>query len=402
MESRSFQITWPFRLVNRWLDRIGAARWSGLQLDAARLLEVSQEKTGLSDFGEGHFREGLEVFVDSLIRDADLTPIGRAGLRGMIVTLLCNRLHIAEARRREAWRFEAAIRPPVVITGTPRSGTTFLHRLLAEDATFRTLPMWRLFKPVSRESEDSIRREVGRAHRLRRLMTPQLDRKHFLRADSPEECIWLLNNTFLSHGLWVAAPVYGYLEWLGTQDRSVPYREYASLLRYLQSGHPERTLLLKAPSHAGALAALDEVLPSPAVIQLHRDPVEVCSSVCSLFATLHGAVTRRLDLARLGRTTVDLLRQEALRNLEARRRLSRPPLDIRYPDLIRDPGGTVRRIYGHFDWPWDDALEERLRRHLELNPQGKHGAHRHDLEDFGISREEIARTFAPYRRMMRF
>ncbi len=91
MESRSFQITWPFRLVNRWLDRIGAARWSGLQLDAARLLEVSQEKTGLSDFGEGHFREGLEVFVDSLIRDADLTPIGRAGLRGMIVTLLCNR-----------------------------------------------------------------------------------------------------------------------------------------------------------------------------------------------------------------------------------------------------------------------------------------------------------------------
>jgi hypothetical protein len=394
-------VRWYFRLANALADKLGADRISVLRPDTTRLMEVAREETGLSDFGNDGFRMGLDVFVDSLRRDADLSPIGRIGMRGMILTLLSNRLRVAEAKRREPDRFEWELIRPVVITGTPRSGTTFLHRLLAEDRRFRTLPLWRLFRPVARgRPEESIRREVDRTLRFRRWMTPQLDRKHFVRSDSAEECIWLLNATFVSHGLWVAAPVHGYLEWLGRQDRYQAYREYGEVLCYFQSEQPDRRLLLKAPSHAGSLDALQEALPAVQVIQLHRDPVEVCSSLCSLFATLHSAVTRRLDLRRLGQTTVELMLHETRRNLEARRRLAQPVLDIRYPELVAEPVSVVRNIYGHLGWDWDETLEARIVQHLRENPQGRHGRHHHDLSMFGLSTDRIARRFAPYRRAM--
>lgn len=398
--STSYRVRWYFRLVNALAGRLGAARLSALRLDATRLMEVARDETGLSDFGDDGFREGLDVFVDSLRCDADLSPIGRIGIRGMIVTLLSNRLRVAEAKRREPHRFEWELIPPVVITGTPRSGTTFLHRLLAEDRRFRTLPLWRLFKPVAGVREESIRREVDRTLQFRRRLTPQLDRKHFVRADSAEECIWLMNTSFVSHGLWVAAPVYRYLEWLGRQDRRLAYAEYGELLRYLQSEQPDRGFLLKAPSHAGALDSLQSALPTARVIQLHRDPVEVCSSLCSLFATLHSAVTRRVDLRRLGRTTVDLMLHETKRNLEARRRMVRPVLDILYLDLVADPESVVKTIYGYLGWDWDEVSEGRIVQHLRENPQGRHGRHHHDLLTFGLSEERITRRFAPYRRAL--
>ena len=34
---------------------------------------------------------------------------------------------------------------------------------------------------------------------------------------------------------------------------------------------------------------------------------------------------------------------------------------------------------------------------LARNPQGKHGAHRYRLEDFGLDPDALARDFAPYR-----
>jgi hypothetical protein len=398
--SNSFRVRWYFRLINALSDSLGVARLSALRLDPDRLMEIAREQTDLSDFGDDSFREGLDVFVDSLLRDADLTSIGWIGLRGMILTLLANRLRITEARRREPHRFEHELKPPLVITGTPRSGTTFLHRLLAEDERFRTLPMWRLFKPVSDASEESIRREVERTTRLRRWMTPQLDRKHFTRSDSAEECIWAMNMSFVSHGLWVAAPVYHYLEWLGDRDRRPAYREYGSLLRYLQSEQTERYFLLKAPSHAGALDALEDALPTARIVQLHRDPVEVCSSSCSLFGTLHSAVTHRVDPIRLGRTILELLAHEMRRNLAARHRIARPVLDIRYRDLVSEPVSTVRVVYRHIGWEWDRTLEARVIRHLRVNPQGRYGRHHHDLSTYGLSADEITHRFAAYRRVL--
>ena len=75
------------------------------------------------------------------------------------------------------------------------------------------------------ETSDDRFRQAERALRTRLRLTPELDAKHYVRADSFEECIWLMNQTFVSHGYWVAAPVYSYLEWYERANRNEAYRE---------------------------------------------------------------------------------------------------------------------------------------------------------------------------------
>jgi hypothetical protein len=63
-------------------------------------------------------------------------------------------------------------------------------------------------------------------------------------------------------------------------------------------------------------------------------------------------------------------------------------VDVWYAELLRDPIGTVRKIYAHFDLPFGAAAESRMRRFLAENPQNTHGAHEYTLAAFGL--DEVA------------
>ncbi len=164
---------------------------------------------------------------------------------------------------------------PVIITGLPRSGTTALHRLLALDPVFHAPPLWELLDPFL-DSADGLRRWRTRAQiGFKNRLLPDLDQKHFTRADTPEECTLLLANSFASPLFWDLAPLEGYLEWVQAADQRPVYEDYRRQLEILQARHPDRRLLLKAPAHLGNLAVLHEVVPEAHLIQTHRDPTAV-------------------------------------------------------------------------------------------------------------------------------
>jgi hypothetical protein len=48
-----------------------------VQLDEKSLMEEAMKNTGLSDFGEESFLEGFRRLLDSLEKEARLSPIGR-------------------------------------------------------------------------------------------------------------------------------------------------------------------------------------------------------------------------------------------------------------------------------------------------------------------------------------
>jgi hypothetical protein len=391
-----------YRVLNEAARRLALDRLPSVRFLEETLSESACRAVGLADFGDPHYREGLTCLLKSLEGDADLSAIGRFGIHGMLVTLLTNRLLMAEARKRELERFNVDLHPPIFILGMPRSGTTFLHRLLAADPGNRTIPMWRLFRPIRREPDEVSRRRLDKALERRRRLTPELDRKHYTRADSAEECIWLMNATFVSHGFWAAAPVYGYLDWLAEGDRTAAYREYATMLRYFQSESPDRRLLLKAPQHSGSLEALWEAIPRARIIQLHRDPLEVCASMNSLFYSLHSAVVRRIDISRMAEANVRLLAHEMELNRKARMRRPDSVLDLFHRDLVEDPIGTAELVYRRFGLEWNAEVAAGVRRFAAANPRGRHGRHSYDLSDFGLDATRLARIFEPYRTALGF
>ena len=392
----------PLRLraLNTVGKYLGAARLPIVALDEEALVQAAVKETGLTDFGNSYHREGLLRLLESVENDAALHLSGQVACREAIVGSLINRLLLTEACKQTPEIFRKPLKSPIIVLGLPRSGTTFLHRLLAMDPAHRAVPWWELARPLpgadSDEQPDRRRQVFQKKLRRRQKMLPDLDRKHYTRVDSPEECIWLLASTFLSPLFWAFAPVYGYLDWYKNQDRLQAYYEYRLLLQVLQAADPTRRLVLKSSTHTGAVETLLQTVPGSLLIQTHRNPVETSASLASLFYSLHSRMTERLDVRRMTDAILSFHEHQIARNLAARDVHPGALFDVYYDRLVADPIGTVRGIYDHYGLAWSEDFEERLNYYLQGNPRGKHGAHRYAPENFGQTGKAISERFAAY------
>jgi Sulfotransferase family len=120
-----------------------AARWKALSdvlsrrlwsLQSEALCAEAKRRTGLEDFGDPPVEPALSILVNSLELQADLHPLGRFLMRVHLLDLLETRLRLVQVWSRRSEALAASlIQQPIFITGMPRSGSTFLHELLAED-----------------------------------------------------------------------------------------------------------------------------------------------------------------------------------------------------------------------------------------------------------------------------
>lgn len=381
--------------LDRALRRLGIRC---LTFEPAALMRAAVRQTGLDDFDDDPvFREGLEVLCASVEADADLTLVGRTIIRAYVLRTLVTRLRAVDLRERAPEIAETALVPPLIVLGLPRSGTTLMHHLLTRDPVARPLLFWELMEPIAGPGPDR------RAETLREMLDGMkraeggLDAKHAFDADNPEECMLLLDSTLVSLSFWVFAPVYGYGDWLRRQDQRGPYRTYRWFLQYFQSADPGRRLTLKAPAHSQALGALLDAVPDARIVQMHRDPVDVVPSLNSLIHSLHGLVTREVDVRRMSEANMTQL-ECFIERIDAAR-AARPGrvLDVRYDELIGDPVACARRVYDHFGLELTAQTVDAMKAHVVARPQHAHGRHVYAAEDFGLDPAAIAERFAGYR-----
>jgi hypothetical protein len=117
-----------------------------LQIEA--LLAAARRQTGLDDFGDETFLEPLSRLLDSCENGAHLNTIGRCALSQDLLQLLINRLYIQRDRGQWPRIREEAITAPLFIMGLPRTGTTLLHSLPAQDHNLYYAPAtWEVMFP---------------------------------------------------------------------------------------------------------------------------------------------------------------------------------------------------------------------------------------------------------------
>ena len=129
------------------------------ELSADDLLRRARRRTGLHELGEVQHPDGLEVACRSLQRDAGLGLFGRLVVRDALVRGVANRLRYVDARARVPQRFEVTLVPPIFVVGLPRSGTTFLHRLLSAVPEARGIPLWESRQPIADERDRTVRED---------------------------------------------------------------------------------------------------------------------------------------------------------------------------------------------------------------------------------------------------
>jgi hypothetical protein len=339
-------------------------------------------------------REALACYADSVERDARPHGLGRIYLYERIFRMsLVARLrlvpHLVPGARPR--------RPPWVVCGLPRSGTTLLHRLLALADDAAGIPLWQLLEPVPPKDGPDRRRDhaVRNLEWLGRLVPVSLDAQHLVRPDLPDECSHLLRASFMGSMPW-QVPAYRWLQWSLHADPGPAYRVWAALLAMLE---PEgQRLVLKDPFHAANLAALWACCPGARVVQTHRDPVEVVPSFHKLALTMHRVLVPAIDLPRTIRAHMEWLEALVERNAHARLALAPGQLvDVGYRALVADPLAEVARIHDAFGLPLTAGHEQRIAQWMAEHPQREHGPNPYAAAEHGQTDDEIRTRFAGYR-----
>jgi hypothetical protein len=394
------------RLLNS-LGRIASSL--GLRVPSLRedaLLRAATKATGLTDFGRAGFRAGLRQLIESLEREAALTAIGRAFAHAQIAGLLATRLRLVEYRKRHPELANERVARPLFVLGLPRTGTTILYGLLAQDPAHRSPLSWEVAfpcPPPRAETYDDDPRIAQTDHQLDQLrrLAPGFDAIHPMAARLPQECVAITALDFHSIQFSTTYRLPAYERWLFEQDLRPTYRFHREFLQHLQSAHARERWVLKSPGHLATIEALLDVYPDAMIVQTHRDPLAVLASVSSLHCVLRSAASDAVDPREVGREQVELWSRTLRRGLAQRARAPDRAtrfFDVHFPDLLADPLACVRRIYAHFDLELTGETQRRMARFLEANRRDRHGAHRYAPETFGIDPARDASRFEEYSR----
>ncbi len=375
-----------------------------ISLDEHSILDEARRQTGLYDFGGDAFRAPLRRLLSAYETEARLTLVGRIAARSDTISLLANRLRVVEDRRRHPGIAEQRIRRPLFIVGLPRTGSTMLHHLLAQDPASRTAQAWEVMTPSPPPERQRYETDVRIAHADRELrwldrLAPGFKAIHPLDAQLPLECLAITSYSFMSQRFHTMYRVPTYQEWLLDQDVRPAYELHRRFLQHLQWRTPAERWILKAPSHVFAFDALFEAYPDALIVQTHRDPVTVLASVASLTAVLRSAFSDHVDLAEIGLEVTRHWADGLERAVHVRRRAHIPAdrfFDLNYRELVDDPLAAVRRIYAQFDLPLTATAVEPMRRYLAGHPQAKHGRHVYSLARFGLDPDDLTHRFKAY------
>ena len=364
------------------------------------LLEAARQRTGLDDFGNPEFMTGLSLLCQSLDDDAHLNAYGRLLLAGQITNQLSNRLLLERERHQHPERTsEGELIGPIIVSGLPRTGTTFLHRLLSADPAHAYLPYWQVYRPIPLNAADTREAriaEIEKTMNIRIKVTPELDKTHLLRPDSPEECFWMTSLSMVSRLFFNMAPVYSYQRWVSRADKTTKYRDYHDLLCYLQGENPGKRLVLKAPEHNDGLQELLTAIPSARVVLTHRNMIEQMGSYFSLGRTTRKLAVTELDTAKEAEAVIDMTDVSLQKMAQARQAHPGKILDVRYTDMMADPLKEVERIYGFCDLELSQERRDALLSHHKANPKGKHGEHEYSLSEFGMDNAWVAEHYRDY------
>ena len=371
------------------------------------VVERAVTLTDVEDPDPMHFLENLSAVVRSMNDEARFTPEGLEVALGMLAVALRNRIEVDAYAAGEPGIDASDIRRPIFLTGLPRSGTTYFQYLFDQDPTLRMLRTWEGERPVPPPANDpeSVRRRIRtsteNALAARALTGGQIDAFHLTDVEGPQECLAILDQTFVNPGLLWPMSARSYLDFLlNAADMPSAYAYHARVLKLLQRGAESRRWALKWPCHLLALDAIASTYPDAIFVVTHRDPVQALASNCSLAQMLRSSTNPSADPKQTGRDMLELVghhvnRLVAFDVADAAAGRSRL-VHVDYYQLVEDPETVMRPAFEAVGLEWNSAVAERIQSWRAENPKGKRGTHDYSLDDYALDRDTIAEAFSAY------
>jgi len=368
---------------------------------------------------------------------------------------------------------------PLWILSLPRTGSTWLHKLLSLDPACRTMKSWELKYPLAlNECKGPTKKErfelVKKQHEILYKIAPRIRTIHFVSHNDPDECIMGFIDPCLVdwHAWGMLSLKKSYEAYINSSQATNSltdklYLNYAKVIKCIlfqdndddpefeneiekekkygiagkyassvvafegksssetelyslgtsriqnKREHGYSHTVFKSPHHLLALQSTNNAFPESRYLWLHRDPVKVVGSCCSMNLTVLDYFSALYqDKHELGKRTLNRLANSVRVAVAARKQLERRGVefvDVLYEDLKADSIGTIKRIYDEFNMHFSDEYAANLERfNLDaaiLKAKNKNSTssststHAYAIEEFGLSESDVKDAFDDYIRL---
>lgn len=297
---------------------------------------------------------------------------------------------------------------PVFIVSNPRSGTTYMHRLLCLDeeryvymllyhTIISSITFYKLINGIS-----WLDKRIGRP--FRRLFD-WIDSWFFkgwqnihptgFNQSEEDEGIYVF--PLLTIAICLICPYMQEFKYLTLVD-TMPdkqrqrIRNYyrSSMKRFMYSEGKDKTLLSKNVITTGRLNTILDIFPDARIVYLIRDPKKAVPSFISMFSATWKLIAPKLpengpEYRALGQIAIDFYTyfHENKKRFKAENFLVVP-----YTKLVADPMQTVRDIYAHFNMPLSPIFEKALIKETSKTRKYR-SKHSYSLAQYGFSASEI-------------
>jgi len=374
-------------------------------IDVAAFKTEAERLAGASDWGDASFLEAFERFAASLNTEAELTQQGLERSRSHIMKTLVGRLRLLDDRRIYPDIAKEVIKAPLMLTGLARSGTSIFNAVLAADQRNHAPLHWQVWMPSpppGLADVDHTAQIKATEHYIdfEGWQDVEVRKTHNYTATNAAEDTFIqdLSLRGVTFGFFWEVPSYS--AWIASMDKLPAYRMQHMVMQALQYGQKRDQWVVKGPPHQRMLDDLFAVFPDARLVINHRDPVKALASSNSMlrahraqFGNRSPVITREGVLAMLDSTARML---QKVIDFRKDPKVSAQFVDVPYKELERDAVAQAARVYDHYGIEFTAEARKQMEDFIADNRKDKHGSHKYDIRDMGVSIEEVREKFRFY------
>lgn len=357
----------------------------------------------------------LTSYCSGIDNNPNISSIGRYLLKTMELNMLKNRNKVLrfydsnKAFIEENGKFHA----PLIITGSSRSGTTLLQRLISEDPNTRAPYTYELeipLPPLKTKGDPLQDRRIKKSSAgiktLKRLAPGFMEKfyeSHLWAATEMEESfVYALAHNGINEMNGISAGRAHLNDLMAVEGKRALFQYERLFYNMLDAFCPARShWTLKSPDYTFYFPTIFEEFQGANVVLTHRNPLFTLPSLCRLWESWCIAFDRdsTFDKHQFGQL-IKLIQDKYIAvPFEFRREnpeYEGQIFDCIYEEFFADPIALVRNIYKKFNLTYTVEFEERMKIYLKNNQQGKYGRHKYSLEEYGFDAEHLYQEYREY------
>lgn len=352
--------------------------------------------------GEELHAEGLRHLIASIGRHGERDPAKLQILRHYLSLSVAASFQLEKDIAEHPEIKNVPLEAPLFVVGFGRTGSTFIHNLLALDPNARAPRLWELWSPSPPPRPDA--EPNGPRLALARLTlgwfakeAPLVLQIHSMDPEAPDECHHLMRHSTHLPMLYNAPEYWEWLRDLSDGDLAELFSHYRKQVQQLQLHYGDRRWVSKSLAHLHYLPILFDVFPGAKVVRLHRDPCEQIPSHCSLYANLRKMFETSVDPKNVGQMVSDIFIDGIGRMVRADGNDTRENcIDVLFDDLVARPTDVISEIYSKFGFEYRPDFHAAMVQYIERTASEPKFKHKYGLEEFGLSRKALLNRSEEY------